>query len=216
MGPTLSFRGIDNVSYYWLQPGDPRYYDNFTGCGNALNLTHPRVLQMVMDSLRYWGEVCHVDGFRFDLATTLARTGNGFDGGSAFLKAVRQDPVLAKVKLVAEPWDIGLGGYQLGQFPPGWSEWNDAFRRTVRRFWTASDGEMLGELASRMTASADIFRRSGRGPQASINHTMRRTARTTTMAQTRTTVRIAVTKALPTIPPYCRSVWRCERLFSHR
>ena len=144
LGPTLSFRGIDNTSYYWLKPGEPRYYDDFTGCGNALNLSHPRVLQMVMDSLRYWVEVCHVDGFRFDLATTLARTATGFDGGAAFLTAVRQDPVLAQVKLVAEPWDVGLGGYQLGQFPPGWSEWNDAFRRTVRRFWTGIERRCAG------------------------------------------------------------------------
>jgi glycogen operon protein len=170
LGPTLSFRGLDNASYYWLRPGEPRYYDDFTGCGNALNLSHPRVLQMVMDSLRYWVEVCHVDGFRFDLATTLGRTATGFDGGAAFFKAVRQDPVLTQVKLVAEPWDVGLGGYQLGQFPAGWSEWNDAFRRTVRRFWNGGDGNILGELAGRMTASADIFRHTGRGPHASVNH----------------------------------------------
>jgi glycogen operon protein len=168
LGPTLSFRGIDNTSYYWLKPGEPRYYDDFTGCGNALNLSNAPVLQMVMDSLRYWVEVCHVDGFRFDLATTLARTANGFENGGAFLAAVRQDPVLAKVKLVAEPWDVGLGGYQLGNFPTGWSEWNDAFRRTVRRFWIGNDGNVLGELASRMTGSADIFH--NRGPRASINH----------------------------------------------
>jgi glycogen operon protein len=170
LGPTLSFRGIDNTSYYWLRPGEPRFYNDLTGCGNALNLTHPRVLQMVMDSLRYWVEVCHVDGFRFDLATTLARNADGFDDGSAFLKAVRQDPVLAQIKLVAEPWDVGLGGYQLGRFPPGWSEWNDAFRRTVRRFWTGRDGNVLGELAARMAGSADKFRHNGRGPQASVNY----------------------------------------------
>ena len=170
LGPTLSFRGIDNTSYYWLKPGEPRYYDDFTGCGNALNLSHPRVLQMVMDSLRYWVEVCHVDGFRFDLATTLARAAHGFDGGAAFLTAAHQDPVLARIKLVAEPWDLGLGGYQLGKFPPGWSEWNDAFRRTVRRFWSGGNGSVVGELAARMTGSADIFRGSGRGPSASINH----------------------------------------------
>ena len=117
LGPTLSFRGIDNASYYWLMPDNPRYYDDFTGCGNSVNLTHPRVLQMVMDSLRYWVEVCHVDGFRFDLATTLARGPNGFDRNAAFLTAIRQDPVLATVKLIAEPWDLGLGGYQVGAFP---------------------------------------------------------------------------------------------------
>ena len=125
LGPTLNFRGIDNTSYYWLQPDQPRYYDDFTGCGNALNLTHPRVLQMVMDSLRYWVEVCHVDGFRFDLASTLGRGRNGFDRDAAFFAAIRQDPVLAGVKLIAEPWDLGPGGYQVGDFPPGWSEWND-------------------------------------------------------------------------------------------
>ena len=117
LGPTLSFRGIDNASYYWLNKENPRYYDDFTGCGSSVNFTHPRVLQMVMDSLRYWVEVCHVDGFRFDLATTLARGPNGFDRNSSFLTAVRQDPVLASVKLVAEPWDLGMGGYQVGAFP---------------------------------------------------------------------------------------------------
>jgi isoamylase len=169
LGPTLSFRGIDNTSYYWLLPDQPRYYDNFTGCGNALNLTHPRVLQMVMDSLRYWVEVCHVDGFRFDLASTLGRTPTGFDRGSAFVTAIRQDPALAKVKLIAEPWDIGPGGYQVGAFPTGWSEWNDQFRRALRRYW-AGDGAVLGELGGRMTASADLFAHDDRSPRASINH----------------------------------------------
>jgi glycogen operon protein len=169
LGPTLSFRGIDNSSYYWLLPDQPRYYENFTGCGNALNLTHPRVLQMVMDSLRYWVEVCHVDGFRFDLASTLGRSPNGFDRGAAFFTAVRQDPVLANVKLIAEPWDIGLGGYQVGGFPAGWSEWNDKFRSTLRRYW-AGEGNLLGELARRMTASADLFAHDARSPRASINH----------------------------------------------
>ena len=135
LGPTLSFRGIDNTSYYWLRPDEPRYYDDFTGVGNSLNLSHPRVLQMVMDSLRYWVDVCHVDGFRFDLATTLGRGPNGFDRGSAFFAAIRQDPLLAGVKLIAEPWDIGPGGYRVGGFPPGWSEWNDQFRQTLRRYW---------------------------------------------------------------------------------
>ena len=125
LGPTLSFRGIDNLSYYWLVPGEPRYYENFTGTGNALNLTHPRVLQMVMDSLRYWVTAFHVDGFRFDLASTLGRLPHGFDQNAPFFAAIRQDPVLATVKLIAEPWDIGLGGYQVGGFPRGWSEWND-------------------------------------------------------------------------------------------
>jgi glycogen operon protein len=169
LGPTLSFRGIDNISYYWLLPDKPRYYDDFTGCGNALNLTHPRVLQLVMDSLRYWVEVCHVDGFRFDLASTLGRGPNGFDRGAAFFAAIRQDPELATVKLIAEPWDIGMGGYQVGRFPAGWSEWNDHFRRTLRRYWTG-EGSLIGDLGSRMTASADLFNHDGRSPRASINH----------------------------------------------
>ena len=169
LGPTLSFRGIDNLSYYWLKPDNLRYYDDFTGTGNSLNLTHPRVLQMVMDSLRYWVEVCHVDGFRFDLASTLARGPNGFDRGSAFLTAVRQDPVLATVKLVAEPWDVGLGGYQVGAFPSQWSEWNDRYRSTLRRYWSG-EGNLLGDLGGRMTGSSDLFNHDGRTPQASINH----------------------------------------------
>jgi isoamylase len=169
LGPTLSFKGIDNASYYWLMPGKPRYYDDFTGCGNALNLTHPRVLQMVMDSLRYWVQACHVDGFRFDLATTLGRGPGGFDPRSAFFAAIRQDPALARVKLIAEPWDIGMGGYQLGAFPSEWSEWNDAYRRTLRKFWKG-ESNLLGELGRRMTASADIFQHRGRAPRASINY----------------------------------------------
>jgi glycogen operon protein len=169
LGPTLSFRGIDNTSYYWLTRDQPRYYENFTGTGNALNLTHPRVLQMVMDSLRYWVEVGHVDGFRFDLATTLGRGPNGFDPGSNFFAAVRQDPVLAKMKMIAEPWDIGPGGYQVGNFPPGWSEWNDHFRQTLRRYW-AGEGNLIGDVGGRMTASTDLFDHAGRGPRASINH----------------------------------------------
>jgi glycogen operon protein len=169
LGPTLSFRGIDNKSYYWLVPDKPRYYDDFTGTGNSLNLTHPRVLQMVMDSLRYWVEVCHVDGFRFDLATTLARGPNGFDRGCAFFTAVRQDPVLASVKLVAEPWDVGLGGYQVGAFPSQWSEWNDRYRTTLRRYWSG-EGHLIGDVGARMTGSSDLFNHDGRTPRASINH----------------------------------------------
>jgi len=169
LGPTLSFRGIDNTSYYWLLPDKARYYDDFTGTGNSLNLTHPRVLQMVMDSLRYWVDVCHVDGFRFDLASTLGRGPNGFDRGAAFFAAVQQDPTLAMVKLIAEPWDIGIGGYQVGSFPPVWSEWNDHFRRALRRYW-AGEGNLLGELGRRMTGSADLFDHDGRSPRASINH----------------------------------------------
>jgi isoamylase len=169
LGPTLSFRGIDNASYYVLNRENPRYYDDFTGCGSSVNLTHPRVLQMVMDSLRYWVEVCHVDGFRFDLATTLARGVNGFDRNSAFLTAIRQDPVLATVKLVAEPWDLGMGGYQVGAFPSQWSEWNDRYRSVMRRYWSG-EGSLIGEVSSRMTASSDIFNHDGRAPRASINH----------------------------------------------
>lgn len=169
MGPTLSFKGIDNASYYWLLPDKPRYYDDFTGCGNSLNLTNSRVLQMVMDSLRYWVEVCHVDGFRFDLATTLARTATGYDRSSSFLTAIRQDPVLASAKLVAEPWDVGMGGYQVGGFPSQWSEWNDRYRSTLRRYWSG-EGNLIGEVGRRMTGSSDIFNHDDRSPRASINH----------------------------------------------
>ncbi len=169
LGPTFSFRGIDNASYYWLSPQSARYYDDFTGCGNSLNFSHPRVLQMAMDSLRYWVEIFHVDGFRFDLATTLARGPDGFDRNSPFLTAVRQDPLLSTIKLVAEPWDVGLGGYQVGAFPSQWSEWNDRYRQTMRRYW-AGEGSLIGEVGRRMTGSADLFNHDGRSPRASINH----------------------------------------------
>ena len=168
LGPTLCYRGIDNASYYWLLPDSPRFYDDFTGTGNALKLAHPRVLQMVMDSLRMWVEACHVDGFRFDLASTLGRE-PAFDRNAPFFAAVMQDPVLANVKLIAEPWDIGLGGYQLGAFPTGWSEWNDVYRRTARRFWRG-DGNVIGDMAHAMTGSALQFQHDGRAPRASINH----------------------------------------------
>jgi glycogen operon protein len=167
LGPTLSFRGIDNASYYHLA-ADKRRYADFTGCGNSLNLQHPRVLQMVMDSLRFWVQEMHVDGFRFDLTTTLAREAGGFDPRSGFLDAVTQDPTLSRVKLIAEPWDVGYGGYQVGNFPPGWAEWNDRFRDTVRRFWRG-DSSVIGELASRLTGSADLFQNRGRRPWASVN-----------------------------------------------
>ena len=169
LGPTLSFRGIDNASYYWLSRDNPRYYDDFTGCGSSVNLQHPRVLQMVMDSLRYWVEVCHVDGFRFDLATTLTRGPNGFDRNSGFFTAIRQDPVLASVKLIAEPWDLGMGGYQVGAFPSQWSEWNDRYRSAMRRYWSG-EGSLIGEVSRRMTGSSDIFNHDSRMPRASINH----------------------------------------------
>ena len=169
LGPTLCFRGIDNASYYRLVPGDERHYMDFTGCGNAFNLHHPRVLQLVMDSLRYWAEEMRVDGFRFDLATTLARESDGrFDQHSGFLDAVRQDPVLSQCKLISEPWDVGDGGYQLGYFPPGWAEWNDRYRDTVRRYWKGDQG-LIGDLAYRVTGSSDVFEKRGRRPWASVN-----------------------------------------------
>ena len=169
LGPTLCFRGIDNASYYRLVRGDERQYEDFTGCGNALNLHHPRALQLVMDSLRYWVQEMHVVGFRLDLAVTLAREDGGYDPHSGFLDAVRQDPVLSRVKLIAEPWDLGPQGYQTGRFPPGWSEWNDRYRDTVRRFWRG-DGGLVGEFAARLTASVELFGRQGRRPWASINY----------------------------------------------
>ncbi len=166
-GPTLSFKGIDNASYYRLLPDQPRYYVNDTGTGNTVNLSHPRVLQMVMDSLRYWVESTSVDGFRFDLGTILAREPNGFDNRSGFLKACSQDPLLAKVKLIAEPWDCGPGGYQVGGFPPGWAEWNDKFRDTVRDFW--KDEAPASALTERLCASGEFFNCQGRKPYASVN-----------------------------------------------
>jgi isoamylase len=168
MGPTLCYRGIDNASYYWLLSDNPRYYDDFTGCGNALKLAHPRVLQMVMDSLRLWVEAYHVDGFRFDLATTLGR-GPAFDANAPFFATVRQDPVLCKLKLIAEPWDVGAGGYQVGAFPTGWSEWNDFYRNTARRYWRG-DGNLIGDLAHCMTGSSAQFQHNSRHPRASVNH----------------------------------------------
>ncbi len=167
-GATLSYRGIDNASYYRLLPDQQRYYINDTGTGNTLNLSHPRVLQMVTDSLRYWATEMHVDGFRFDLATILGREPYGFDEGGGFLDSCRQDPVLSSVKLIAEPWDVGPGGYQVGGFPPGWAEWNDRFRDTVRAFWKG-DEAIAPELAARLCASADKFNRRGRKPWASVN-----------------------------------------------
>ncbi|MGH7946566.1 MAG: glycogen debranching protein, partial [Opitutaceae bacterium] len=167
LGPTLSFKGIDNASYYRLMPDKNRYYINDTGTGNTLNLSHPCVIQMVTDSLRYWAQEMHVDGFRFDLGTILAREPGGFDTHNGFMKAVMQDPVLAKVKLIAEPWDCGPGGYQVGGFPPGWGEWNDKFRDTVRDFWRGEAGPST--LAPLLCGSPDIFNRRGRQPWASVN-----------------------------------------------
>jgi isoamylase len=168
LGPTLSFKGIDNASYYRLLPDQKRYYINDTGTGNTVNLSHQRVLQMVADSLRYWATEMRVDGFRFDLATILAREPYGFDEGGGFLDACRQDPVLSGIKLIAEPWDIGPGGYQVGQFPPGWAEWNDKFRDTVRRFWKGDEG-VLPDFAKRISGSGDLFNKRGRKPWASVN-----------------------------------------------
>ena len=167
-GPTLSLRGIDNASYYWLHKGHLRQYENFSGCGNSLRLTHPRTLQLVMDSLRYWVGEMHVDGFRFDLAASLGREDHGFDPRAGFFDCLRQDPLLSSVKLIAEPWDLGLGGYHLGGFPPGWSEWNDRFRDTTRAFWVRETA-YRGEMAARVAGSSDIFKRDGRRPQASVN-----------------------------------------------
>jgi isoamylase len=165
-GPTLSFKGIDNASYYRLLP-EKRYYINDTGTGNTVNLSHPNVIEMVTDSLRYWVNELHIDGFRFDLGTVLAREPNGFDNQSGFLKACHQDPVLRTVKLIAEPWDCGPGGYQVGEFPPGWAEWNDRYRDTVRDYWKGQTS--ASAVAHRLCASAEIFNRLGRRPSASIN-----------------------------------------------
>ncbi|MFS3135911.1 glycogen debranching protein GlgX [Gluconacetobacter sacchari] len=168
LGPTLCYRGLDNAVYYRLVPEDERHLINDTGCGNTLNLSHPRVLQMVMDSLRHWALDYHIDGFRFDLCSTLGRESYGFDPFCGFFDVLRQDPVLSTRKLIAEPWDPGPGGYQLGNHPPGFAEWNDRYRDTVRRFWRG-DALMRGDLAARLSGSADVFDRRGRHPWASIN-----------------------------------------------
>jgi isoamylase len=168
LGPTLSLRGIDNAVYYRLIADNPRYYMDYTGTGNTLNMRHPRVLQLIMDSLRYWVLEMHVDGFRFDLAATLARELHEVDRLGAFLDIIHQDPVLSQVKLIAEPWDLGEGGYQVGKFPVGWAEWNDRYRDAVRAYWKG-DGGLIGELAYRITGSSDLYARSGRRPYASIN-----------------------------------------------
>ncbi len=168
LGPTLSWRGFDNASYYRLHAGNYRHLVNDTGCGNTLNLSHPRVIQMVMDSLRYWVQEFHVDGFRFDLGSTLGREPHGFDQGAGFFDALMQDPVLADVKLISEPWDVGPGGYQVGNQPPGMAEWNDRFRDTVRAFWKG-DSNTRPEIAGRLLGSADLFDHQRRRPWASIN-----------------------------------------------
>jgi isoamylase len=168
LGPTLSFRGIDNSAYYRLVHDQPRYYMDYTGCGNTLNMTHPRTLQLIMDSLRYWVLEMHVDGFRFDLASALARELHDVDRLGAFFDIIHQDPVLSQVKLIAEPWDLGEGGYQVGNFPVLWAEWNGKYRDTVRRFWKGDQGQ-LGDLAYRLTGSSDLYEASGRKPSASVN-----------------------------------------------
>ena len=168
LGPTLSLRGIDNASYYRLRPDNQRYYMDFTGCGNTLNMRSPRVLQLIMDSLRYWVMEMHVDGFRFDLASSLARELYEVDKLGAFFDVIHQDPVISQVKLIAEPWDLGEGGYQVGNFPSLWTEWNGKYRDSVRRFWRG-DGRALSEFATRLSGSSDLYEQSGRRPYASIN-----------------------------------------------
>jgi isoamylase len=168
MGPMLSMRGIDNAAYYRLVDNDPQYYMDYTGTGNSLNVRHPHALQLIMDSLRYWVTEMHVDGFRFDLASTLAREFYDVDRLSAFFDLVQQDPVVSQVKLIAEPWDVGEGGYQVGNFPPLWTEWNGKYRDTVRDFWRG-EGGTIGEFASRLTGSSDLYENDGRKPYASIN-----------------------------------------------
>lgn len=168
LGPTLSFKGIDNATYYRLINGQPRYYMDYTGTGNTINVRHPQVLKMIMDSLRYWVLTMHVDGFRFDLASALARELHEVDRLSAFFDIINQDPVISQVKLIAEPWDVGEGGYQVGKFPPLWAEWNGRYRDVVRRYWKGDDGQ-LAELGYRLTGSSDLYQRDARHPTASVN-----------------------------------------------
>jgi len=168
LGATLSFRGIDNKSYYCLSEENKKYYVDYTGCGNSLNMTNPRVLQMIMDSLRYWILDMHVDGFRFDLASTLARELHDVDKLGSFFDIITQDPTISRVKLIAEPWDLGAGGYQVGNFPPGWAEWNDKYRDTIRAY-IKGDGDKIGKLAYRLTGSSDLYETSGKRPFSSIN-----------------------------------------------
>jgi glycogen operon protein len=168
LGPTLCFRGVDNAGYYRLDPTNPRHYLDYTGCGNTLDVRRPQALRLMLDSLRYWAQEMHVDGFRFDLAPALGRDPDGFNAQARFFEIARQDPILAGVKLIAEPWDLGANGYQAGGFPVGWAEWNGKYRDTIRSFWRGDAGQ-LPELATRLAGSADLFGASGRPPQASIN-----------------------------------------------
>jgi isoamylase len=191
LGPTLSFRGLDNASYYRLVDDDRRYYMDTTGTGNSLLMRNPQVLQLIMDSLRYWVTEMHVDGFRFDLAAALARQFHEVDRLSSFFDVVQQDPVVSQVKLIAEPWDVGDGGYQVGNFPPLWTEWNGKYRDTVRDFWRGQPAT-LPEFASRLTGSSDLYQSDGRSPVASVNFVTahdgftRPTARTAATAPTTT------------------------------
>src|SRR5215207_6800335 len=168
MGPTFCFRGLDNAAYYRLVPGAPRFYMDYTGCGNTLNMTHPRTLQLIMDSLRYWVQEMHVDGFRFDLASALARELHEVDRLGAFFDIIHQDPIISQVKLIAEPWDLGAGGYQVGNFPVHWTEWNGKYRDAMRAFWKGDD-RGVAEVATRLAGSNDLYGHSGRRPYASVN-----------------------------------------------
>ena len=208
LGPTLSFKGIDNASYYRLMPDQKRYYINDTGTGNTVNLSHQRVLQMVADSLRYWATEMRVDGFRFDLATILAREPYGFDEGGGFLDACRQDPVLSSVKLIAEPWDIGPGGYQVGRFPPGWAEWNDKFRDTVRSFWKGDARPACRTLpsASRVLATSSTSADASRGPASISSRRMTASTSTTSSPTTTSTMRRMAKTIATAIPTTIRGI----------
>ena len=221
LGPTLSFRGIDNAAYYRLVDDDRRYYMDTTGTGNSLNMRHPHALQLIMDSLRYWVTEMHVDGFRFDLAAALARELHEVDRLSAFFDLVQQDPVVSQVKLIAEPWDVGEGGYQVGNFPPLWTEWNGKYRDTVRDFWRGEPGT-LPEFASRLTGSSDLYAATAaaRSPRSTSSpattaspcttwsptttSTTRPTARTTATAPTTTGPGTTAPRARPTTRPSSR------------
>ena len=226
----LSFRGIDNPTYYKLVPDNPRYYMDYTGTGNSLNVRHPQVLKLIMDSLRYWVTEMHVDGFRFDLAATLARELHDVDRLSAFFDIIHQDPIISQVKLIAEPWDVGNGGYQVGNFPVLWAEWNGKYRDTVRRYWKGDEGQ-LSDLGYRLTGSSDLYQNDGRdrtpasisSPRttasrwttwsATTTSTTRPTARTTRTAPTTTTPGTWASKGRPTIPRSSRARERQKRNF---
>ena len=205
LGPTLSFKGIDNAAYYRLMDDDPQFYMDYTGTGNSFNVRHPHSLQLIMDSLRYWVIEMHVDGFRFDLASTLAREFYDVDKLSTFFELVQQDPVVSQVKLIAEPWDVGPGGYQVGNFPPQWTEWNGKYRDTVRDFWRGEPAT-LEEFASRFTGSADLYEQDGRGRSHPSTSSPRTTASPsptwspTTRSTTRPTAKTTTTANRTTAP----------------